>query len=400
MSQNDPQRGGGRNNDGPPDLDQIIRNLTTRLSRFFGGGNGGQSAGAPESSGGLGRAAPAGVLAILGVIAVLWAASGFFVVDEREDALIMRFGRYTQTVENSGLHWRLPWPVESHEIVNVTEIRSLEVGGKLDAGKAGDESIMLTGDQNIIEVQLEVQYNLKSAYDFVFNNRTSDRDGRDIVKQAAETAIREVVGRNKVDYVLNEGRGKIAEDSKELIQQLLDRYGMGVSVSRVNISDIQPPDQVQAAFADAVKARQDRARLINEGRAYANDVIPKASGTASRLTQEAEGYRQRVISQAEGDASRFRQVYTEYAKAPQVTRDRMYLDAMQQVFQNTTKVLVDQKSGNNLLYLPLDKLIQITNPGSASSDVTAQAKPEVPAQSAPEAPATARTARSTARDGR
>ncbi len=392
MSQND-------RNDGPPDLDQIIRNLGKRLSTFFGGGNGSS----PEKPASLNPAAPAHAttmaLIIVSAIVVLWGASGFFVVDEREDAVIMRFGRYTQTVENSGLHWRLPWPVETHEIVNMTEIRSLEVGSKVSTGKAGDESIMLTGDQNIIEVQLEVQYNFKSAYDYVFNNRSTERDGRDIVKQTAETAIREVIGRNKVDYVLNEGRGKVAEDSKELIQELLNKYGMGIAVSRVNISDIQPPDQVQAAFSDAVKGRQDRARLINEGRAYANDVIPKASGTAARLTQEAEGYRQRVISQAEGDASRFRQVYTEYAKAPQVTRDRMYLDAMQQVYQSTTKVLVDQKAGGNLLYLPLDKLIQMTNPGqSATAD--AAVKPEAPTQAAPEVPASARSGRSAARDGR
>lgn len=398
MSQNDPQWGGGQKNDGPPDLDQIVRNIATRLNRFFGGGDANQNEPEQGKPSNFYRFAPGGVFAIAGMLVVLWGASGFYVVDEREDALITRFGRYTQTVESSGLHWRLPWPIERSEIVNVTEIRSLEVGGKVSGAATGDESIMLTGDQNIIEVQLEVQYNLKSAYDFVYNNRTIDRDGRDIVKQAAETAIREVVGRNKVDYVLNEGRGKIAEDSKELIQELLDRYGMGVSVSRVNISDIQPPDQVQAAFADAVKARQDRARLINEGRAYANDVIPKASGTAARLIQEAEGYRQRVISQAEGDASRFRQVLTEYAKAPQVTRDRMYLDAMQQIFQNTTKVLVDQKAGgNNLLYLPLDKLMQVTN---STSPASADAKPEVPPQSAQEAPMTARTARIPARDGR
>lgn len=397
MSQNDPQWGGGGKNDGPPDLDQIVRNLASRLSRFLGGGDGSPSNPEPKPSSGFGRMGSSGVAVIICGLIVLWGASGFFEVDERENALITRFGRYTHTVENSGLHWRLPWPIERSEIVNVTEIRSLEVGGKGSGASGNDESTMLTGDQNIIEVQLEVQYNLKSAYDFVFNNRASDRDGRDIVKQAAETAIREVVGRNKVDYVLNEGRGKIAEDTKELIQALLDRYGMGVQVSRVNISDIQPPDQVQAAFTDAVKARQDRARLINEGRAYANDVIPKASGTAARLTQEAEGYRQRVISQAEGDASRFRQVLTEYSKAPQVTRDRMYLDAMQQVFQNTTKVLVDQKAGSNLLYLPLDKLMQMTN---AASPASAAAPQEVPPQSAPEAPAIARTARNVARDGR
>lgn len=397
MSQNDPQWGGGRNNDGPPDLDQIVRNLAARLNRFLGGGNSDQdNSNKPAPGPGMLRVAPAGVIAILAALAVLWAASGFFVVDEREDALITRFGRYTQTVENSGLHWRLPWPIERHEIVNVTEIRSLEVGRKGGTGGPADESMMLTGDQNIIEVQLEVQYNLNSAYDFVFNNRTEDRDGRDIVKQAAETAIREVVGRNKVDYVLNEGRGKVAEDSKELIQSLLDRYGMGVSIARVNISDIQPPDQVQAAFVDAVKARQDRARLINEGRAYANDVIPKASGTAARLLQESEGYRQRVISQAEGDASRFRQVLTEYTKAPQVTRDRMYLDAMQQIFQNTTKVLVDQKSGSNLLYLPLDKLMQMSN----TSPVVDGPKSDSQPKPSSEPLTTTRTGRTVVRDGR
>lgn len=399
MSQNDPQRGGGRN-DGPPDLDQIIRNLGNRFSRFFGGGDGAPPGQPPrDPSPSFMHLAPGGAVAVIAAVLVLWCASGFFVVDEREDAVIMRFGRYTQTVENSGLHWRLPWPIERHELVNMTEIRSLEVGKKSGGGKPDDESIMLTGDLNIIEVQLEVQYNFKSAYDFVFNNRSGERDGRDIVKQAAETAIREVVGRNKVDYILNEGRGKIAEDSKEIIQELLNKYGLGVVVSRVNISDIQPPDQVQAAFNDAMNARQDRDRLINEGRTYANDVIPKASGAAARLTQESEGYRQRVISQAEGDASRFRQVLTEYAKAPQVTRDRMYLDAMQQIFQNTTKVLVDQKTSGNLLYLPLDKLIQMTNPGQAAVPEV-QAKPEAPAQAAPDAQASARGTRSVQRDGR
>ncbi len=397
MSQNDPQWGGGRS--GPPDLDQIVRNIVSRLNRFLGGGNPQQQpepgSNRPDFNQGAARFAPAGGAVLIGAALVLWGASGFFVVDEREDAVVTRFGRYTQTVESSGLHWRLPWPIERHEIINVTEIRSLEVGSKVSAANASDESTMLTGDQNIIEVQLEVQYNLKSAYDFAFNNRAVDRDARDIVKQAAETAIREVVGRNKVDYVLNEGRGKVAEDSRELIQELLDRYGLGVQISRVNISDIQPPDQVQAAFADAVKARQDRARLINEGRAYANDVVPKASGTAARLLQEAEGYRQRVISQAEGDAARFRQVYAEYAKAPQVTRDRMYLDAMQQVFQNTTKVLVDQKSGSNLLYLPFDKLMQASSATPAET-----AKPEAPVQVAPELPPTTRTGRTAARDGR
>jgi membrane protease subunit HflK len=239
-----------------------------------------------------------------------------------------------------------------------------------------------------------VQYNLKSAHDFVFFNRTTDRDAKDLVKQIAQTAIREVVGKNKVDYVLNEGRGKIGEDTKEIVQSLLDRYGVGVAVSRVNISDVQPPDQVQAAFSDAVKARQDKARLINEGTAYANDVIPKAGGMAARLSEESEGYRSRVVSQAEGDASRFKQVAAEYAKAPQVTRDRMYFDTMQQVFQNTTKLLIDQKSNGNLLYLPLDKLMQMTTPTAPAA--TEPAKAADPAVS----PEANRTVRTTVRDGR
>lgn len=364
MSWNDPKQGGNRN-DGPPDLEQIFRNLLGQLSRFFGGGNGQPSSPAPGSS------APGAAMVVVILVAILglWAATGFFVVTEQEDAVVMRFGRYVRTEENSGLHWRLPWPIESTEIVNMTDIRSLEVG----KGKSED-SIMLTGDQNVIEVQLEVQYNFKSARDVVFNNVSQERDSRDIVKQAAETAIREVVGRNSVDTVLNEGRGKVAEDSKELIQALLNKYGVGVTVSRVNISDIQPPEQVQLAFADAVKARQDRERLINEGRSYANDVIPRASGAASRLAQEAEGYHQRVIARANGDASRFKQILAEYSKAPQVTRDRMYLDAMQEIFQNTTKVMVDQKSNGSLLYLPLDKLIQITNSGQPAATADVRAK--------------------------
>ncbi|WP_432721053.1 FtsH protease activity modulator HflK [Jeongeupia wiesaeckerbachi] len=375
MSQNDPQWG-GRRKDGPPDLDEMIRNLTGKLSRFFGGGNG--QGPRPQLSG---RGGLTGIGAIVAVLLVLWGASGFYVVDEREDAVIMRFGRYVETVENSGLHWHLPWPIESRELVNVTEIRSLDVGARAE-GKSDDEAVMLTGDQNIIDVQLEIQYTLKSAKDFVFNNRRSDKDGKDLVKQAAETAIREVIGKNKVDYVLNEGRGKIGEDTKELMQELLDRYATGVSVARVNISDAQPPEQVQAAFADAVKARQDKARLINEGTAYANDVVPKASGMASRLVQEAEGYKQQVVARAEGDAARFTQVATEYAKAPQVTRERMYLDAMQQMYQNTTKVLVDQKSGNNLLYLPLDKLMQMTS-SSTPATTGEVAKPAAEAVAAP-----------------
>lgn len=360
MSQNDPKWDEGRRKgDGPPDLDEILRGLTQKLTRLFGGkkiklpGSGGEDGSPRGIKGGLGI--------ILGIAVILWVLSGFYVVDERENAVITQFGRYVETVDKSGLHWHLPMPIEKRQLVNVTEVRSLEVG-TVGPNAANDDGLMLTADQNIIQMQLEIQYNIKSARDFLFNNRFSHPDGRDIVKQTSETAIREVVGRNQVDYVLNEGRGKIGEDTRLLMQALLDKYRSGISVLRVNISDVQPPEAVQAAFSDAVKARQDRVRLINEGRAYANDVIPRASGMAGRLKEESEAYKQQVISRAQGDADRFNQILTEYNKAPQVTRQRLYIDAMQKVYTNSTKVLVDQKSGNNLLYLPLDKLVQMSTP--------------------------------------
>lgn len=354
MSQHDPQR--GRTPGGPPDLDQVIQNWMRKLSAFFGGKP-------PESQGGSGMLF-GGASAVLAIVATLWLGSGFYVVDEREDAVIMRFGSYVETVTNSGLHWHLPWPLESRQIVNMTEVRSLPVGGHSDR-PTQSESAMLTADQNIIEVQLEVQYTIRSAKDFVFNNRFTERDaGADVVRHTAQTAIREVVGRNPVDFVLNEGRGSIAGQAQELIQQLLDKYATGIQVSRVNISDVQPPEPVQAAFSDAVKARQDKARLINEGQAYANDVVPKARGMAARLLEEAQGYQQRVVATAEGDASRFRSVVSEYSKAPGVTRDRIYYDTMQQVLSTSSKVLVDQKGSGNLLYLPLDKLIESVKPAA------------------------------------
>jgi membrane protease subunit HflK len=221
------------------------------------------------------------------------------------------------------------------------------------------ESLMLTDDENIVDVQFAVQYILKSPTDYLFNNRVPD----DSVLQAAETAIREIVGKNSMDFVIFEGRAEVAARAHKLMQEILDRYGTGINISKVTMQNAQPPEQVQAAFDDAVKAGQDRERQKNEGQAYANDVVPKAKGMAARLTQEAEGYRQRVIEQAEGDASRFRQVVAEYNKAPQVTRDRLYIEAMQQIMSNTTKVLIDQKGGNSLIYLPLDKIMQMTGTG-------------------------------------
>ncbi len=359
-SQNDDQQSnqdGKRPNssDGPPDLDQLWRDFNQRLNRLFGkkgggGGNGGSSGGGfqPDARGaGIG----AGIVAVIALF--LWLVSGFFIVQEGQTAVVMSFGKYSHTTP-AGFNWRWPYPIQSHEIVNVSQVRTVEVGYRSTVrNKQPKESLMLTDDENIIDIQFAVQYRLKSAPDWVFNNRDQD----EIVKQVAETAIREVVGKSKMDFVLYEGREKVALDAGQLMQQIADRYKAGVQITNVTMQGVQPPEQVQAAFDDAVRAGQDRERQKNEGQAYANDVIPRARGAASRLMQEAEAYRSRVTATAQGDASRFKQVLIEYQKAPAVTRDRMYLETMQQIFANTTKVMVDARGNNNLLYLPLDKLI-------------------------------------------
>ncbi|WP_269533383.1 FtsH protease activity modulator HflK [Chitinimonas sp. BJYL2] len=369
---------GRRGNDGPPDLDEILRQFGNKLKQFFGGKPSRPPQEPQPLSAPDGKAVLGGFGIAVAVLAVIWVGSGFYVVDAREAGVITRFGRYLETTE-PGLHWRMPWPLERVEIIKMSEVRSVEVGFQGSTkNRLPIESLMLTQDQNIIDMQLEVQYDVKNAKDFLFNNASTDADAKDIVKQATETSIREIVGRNKVDFVLNEGRGQVAADATRLIQTLLDNYGSGVRISRVNINDVQPPEEVQAAFADAVKAGQDKVKSTNEGQSYANDVIPKARGTAARLLLEAEGYKQRVIAEAEGNASRFKQISAEYAKAPQVTRDRMYLDTMQQIFSNTSKVLVDQKSGSgNLLYLPLDKLMQQVTPGAQASPPTGDAPASV-----------------------
>jgi membrane protease subunit HflK len=275
-------------------------------------------------------------------------------------------GKYYHSTPG-GFNRRWPYPIQSHEIVNVSQLRMVEVGYRNSTkNKQPRESLMLTDDENIIDIQFAAQYQLKSAADWLLNNR----DQEEMVRQIAETSIREVVGKNKMDFVLYEGREKVAFDVSQLMQQIADRYNSGVQIMNVTMQTVQPPEQVQAAFDDAVKAGQDRERQKNEGQAYANDVIPRARGAASRLLQEAEGYRSKVVANAEGDASRFKQVLAEYQKAPAVTRDRMYLETMQQIFSNTTKVMVDSRSANNLLYLPLDKLISQAA-GEASGGRTA-----------------------------
>ncbi|MDD3528740.1 MAG: FtsH protease activity modulator HflK [Gallionellaceae bacterium] len=348
MAWNDPQWGNDRGGGGPPDLDELWRRFNQRLNGLTGGKKVGGGMPGFKLPGG------AGLLVLLALL--VWLASGFYIVDTGQRGVVLRFGKYVETTQ-PGPRWHLPYPFESVEVVNTEQVRTVEVGYRNSVkAKVLSESLMLTDDENIIDLQMSVQYTLKDPEDFLFMNRDPD----ETVKQAAETAIREIVGKSKMDFVLYEGRAEVADRATKLMQSILDRYKTGVAISKVNMQNAQPPEQVQAAFDDAVKAGQDRERLKNEGQAYANDVIPKAKGVAARLAEEAKGYQQRVVANAQGEAERFRQIQVEYAKAPQVTRERLYQDAMQQVMSSTTKVLVDDKQGGNLLYLPLDKLMQAT----------------------------------------
>src|SRR5690349_7946699 len=376
MSLNDPQWG-KRPNQGPPDLDEIWRDFNRKLAGLFGRRGGG--AGGDDPQGPDGKMFGGGAGLLVGLILAVWLASGFYIVYEGQNGIVLRFGKYVQTTD-SGPRWHLPYPIETAEVVNMKGVRSVEVGYRNNVkSKVLKESLMLTDDENIVDVQFAVQYVLKSPTDYLFKNRVPD----DTVLQAAESAIREVVGRSSMDFVIFEGRAEVAARAHKLMQEILDRYGTGISISKVTMQNAQPPEQVQSSFDDAVKAGQDRERQKNEGQAYANDVIPKAKGMAARLQAEAEGYRQRVIERAEGDAARFRQVVTEYNKAPQVTRDRLYIDAMQQILTNSSKVLVDQKGGSNLLYLPLDKIMQMS--GQQAPAEQSQQKPSAEAAPAPDA---------------
>jgi membrane protease subunit HflK len=350
--------------DGPPDLDQLWSDFNNRLSGLFKGkGQGGGNNQPPNSRGPTGDGMKSGIGAgvIVLVAVVVWVFSGFFMIQEGQTGVVLQFGKYSYTTR-PGINWRMPWPIQSHEVVNLSAIRSVEVGRStvIKASNLKDSS-MLTEDENIIDVKFAVQYRLKDASEYLFNNKEPDAS----VVQAAETAVREIVGKSKMDNVLYENREKLAVDLNLSIQKILDGYKAGIFVTSVTVQNVQPPEQVQAAFDDAVKAGQDRERLKNEGQAYANDIIPKARGAADRLMQEAEGYKAKVVATAEGDATRFKLVQAEYAKAPQVTRERMYIDTMQEIYSNVTKVMVDQRaSGNSLLYLPLDKLIQQVTPSS------------------------------------
>lgn len=368
MSLNDPQWG-NRPNQGPPDLEDLWRDFNRRLSGLFGkkgnGGNGGD--GPPRPPMNL-KAFGGGIGALVVLVLVVWLASGFYIVDASQRGVVLTFGRYSQTTE-PGLRWRMPYPIQAHEIVRLSDVRVVEVGYRgSDKNRVLKEALMLTDDENIINIQFAVQWFLKDPQEYLFNNRNPD----DSVLQAAETAMREVIGKSKMDFALYEGREQVASQAGKIMQDILDRYGTGIIVSKLTLQNVQPPEQVQAAFDDAVKAGQDRDRQINEGQAYANDVIPRARGTAARLLEESNGYKSRVVANAEGEASRFKQILVEYNKAPEVTRQRMYIDTVQQILSSTSKILLDTKGSGNLLYMPLDKLMQAA---AVAPTVTANGEP-------------------------
>jgi membrane protease subunit HflK len=393
----DRERGDGKGpNQGPPDLDELWRDFNRKLGGLFGGRRGG---GGGFGGGGGGNFQPdmksagvgAGLIAV--VVVVIWMGTGIFIVQEGQQAVITRFGRYSATV-GAGFNWRLPYPIERHEVVYVTQIRSVDVGRDNVIRATGlKESAMLTEDENIVEIKFAVQYRLNDARAWLFNSKNP----QEAVVQAAETAVREVVGKMRMDTALADERDQIGPRVRTLMQQILDRYQIGAEVVGINLQQggVRPPEQVQSAFDDVLRAAQERERAKNEAQAYANDVIPRAVGAASRLAQEAEGYKARIVAQAQGDAQRFKLLLVEYQRAPQVTRDRLYLESMQQVYGNVTKVLVESRQGGNMLFLPLDKIMQQVSAGGAAAQQQ-EAPPQPSPASAP--PSSSSTTDARARD--
>ncbi|WP_043767615.1 FtsH protease activity modulator HflK [Algiphilus aromaticivorans] len=334
----DPWGSGGRGSNGsnsPPDLEQMLKRFK---ERFTGRGNGGGSGG----SGGPGKGPLMGAAIVLGgIIVALWLASGFYIVDEREQGVVMTFGAFT-TVTQPGLRWHIPAPIQRVETINVTEIR-----------EASDRTLMLTKDENIVEVELRVQYRVSDVEAYLFNVRNPD----ETLSQATKSALREVVGQNTLDYTLVDARDQVANITRDRLQEILESYGTGLFVTNVNLTDAKPPAQVQDAFFDAIKAREDQVRQINEAEAYANERIPRARGEAARLAEQAEGYRERVVARAQGDASRFTQLVAEVRQAPEITRDRLYFDVMSEVLSTTSTVLVDVDGSGSVMMLPIEQML-------------------------------------------
>jgi modulator of FtsH protease HflK len=335
--------GGRKDEQGPPDLDEVVRKLQNKLGGLFGGGGNGSGNGTSAPSGGFGFGS---ITSIVFIAILVWGLSGIYIIDEGNRGVVTQFGAYKDTTM-PGPHW-FPRFIQRVEKVNVENVRSIELGVR------SEESQMLTQDENIVDVKFAIQYQVGDARDYLFNVVDPD----ETMRQAMESAVREIIGKSEMDFVITGGRSEVVTRSQQLIQEILDQYKTGLVVNQLTMQDAQAPQQVQDAFADAVKAREDEQRLKNEAEAYSNDVIPKARGSAARILEEASAYKDQVIAEAEGETSRFLSILKEYRKAPEVTRKRLYIDTMEAVLHKSSKVLVDTKGNNNLLYLPLDKLMQ------------------------------------------
>lgn len=341
----DPWGGNRGGNEGPPDLDELFKNLQKKFGGLFGskGGHGGRG-------GGSGSGSSIGIGIVVAILLVLWGSTGFYKVEEAERGVVLRFGKHVETTQK-GLHWHLPVPIEKVIKVNITKVHTVPL-----------RATMLTQDENIVDLEGSVQYEIANATDYLFNVRTPEI----ALAQATESAIRQSIGRTKMDYVITEGRGQIAVQVKGIIQKIVDNYGTGMQIIKVNIQHARPPEAVKDAFDDVTQSREDEERLKNEAQTYSNGVIPKARGAAARIREEAEAYKSEVVANAEGEAERFTLLLKEYRKAPDITRERLYLETMESVLSNSSKVLVDTKGSNNLLYLPLDKIMERSSSGAAS----------------------------------
>lgn len=357
---------------GPPDLDELVKNISDRVNTMLGGrkksggGGGGGRSSTPNLPGKF-------TFALIAFIAfAVWVGSGFYTIQQGEQGVVLRLGKYVDSKE-AGLHWR-PRFIDEVEVVNVQNINTVEVGYRANGRGSGKvkqerEALMLTEDENIIDIEFAVQYDIKDARNLLFN---VSEPASIVVRSATESAVREIVGRNSMDFAITEGRAAIASETKTLVQEILDRLETGINIKAVEAQNAQPPSQVKAAFDDAVKAREDQVRAKNRAEAYSNDILPRARGAAARVVQEAEGYKASVVSRAEGDAQRFESVLAEYAKAPEVTRDRLYIETMEQVLSNASKLMIDMDAGSgSVMYLPLDQLIKNSGTGSRASSGSA-----------------------------
>ena len=344
---------GKRGNQGPPDLDEVFKNLQKKFGSLFGGkgGRSGGGGGTGISGGGF------GIGLVIAILLVFWMATGFYKVEEAERGVVLRFGQHVETTQR-GLHWHLPIPIEHVEKVDVTRVYTIPIN-----------STMLTQDENIVDIHGTVQYQIDNAEKYLFNVRNPDIS----LSQVTESALRQSIGRSKMDYVITEGRGEISLQVKGIIQEIVNNYQTGLTIFKVNIQSAKPPEAVKDAFDDVTQAREDEERFKNEAEAYRNEVLPKARGASARMREEAEAYKNEVIARAEGEAERFKQLLKEYNKAPQITRERLYLDMMESVLSHSSKVMVDVEGGNNLLYLPLDKLMDRQDSGGATQQQRASA---------------------------